>query len=252
MEKMTRQVEELEKVIKEQSSRQLPSDIKNDDIRESASIYLSLEDEFSNSSLDENKDIMECDKMPLVLEGEFQNPTLVEKNELAIDEERLLKEQQVEKQHPELIMENVLVGVEDLYFPIDYLTFGIKEDRQVSFVERPSIAKSQVWIDAENGEMTLLVGEEKMKFDLHQRKPLTDEERRVYMKIESSLSLNKEDATKILQDDTLGGYKFEANSFPTKELAFEPTLIIPKVEKFILTSDEDEVGLLATMDEGLK
>ena len=71
---------------------------------------------------------MECDKMPLVLEGELQNPTFVEKNELAIDEERLLEEKQVEKQHPELIMENVLVGLEDFYFPIDYLNFGMEED----------------------------------------------------------------------------------------------------------------------------
>ena len=55
MERMARQAEELEKVIKEQYSRQLPSDIKNDDIRESESISLSLEDEFSNSALDENK-----------------------------------------------------------------------------------------------------------------------------------------------------------------------------------------------------
>ena len=67
MERTTRQAEELEKVMKEQSSRQLRSDTKNYDIRESESISLSLENEFSNSTLDENKDIMECDKMPLVL-----------------------------------------------------------------------------------------------------------------------------------------------------------------------------------------
>ena len=55
MERMARQAEELEKVIKEQSSRQFLSDIKNDDIRESESLSLSLEDEFSNLALDENK-----------------------------------------------------------------------------------------------------------------------------------------------------------------------------------------------------
>ena len=126
---------------------------------------------------------MECDKISLVLEGELQYPTLVEKNEFVSDEEPSLKEKQVEKEHPNLVVENVLVGVEDFHYLIDYLTFGMEEDRQVSFVERPSIATSQVWIDAENGEMTLLVGEEKMNFDLHQRKPLMDEERRVCMKI---------------------------------------------------------------------
>ena len=42
MERMVIQAQELEKVIKEQSSRQLPSDITNDDIRESERISLSL------------------------------------------------------------------------------------------------------------------------------------------------------------------------------------------------------------------
>ena len=105
--------------------------------------------------------------MPLVLEGEFQNPTFVEKNVLTIDKELLLKEKQVEKKHPKLIIENILVGVEDFYFPIKYFTFGMEGDRQVSFVEKPSVATSQMWIDAENREITLLVGEEKMKLDLH-------------------------------------------------------------------------------------
>ena len=54
----------------------------------------------------------------------------------------------------------------------------MEEDRQVSLVEKASVAISKMWIDAENREMTLLVGEEKMKFDLHQNKPLTYEERR--------------------------------------------------------------------------
>ena len=69
MERMARQDEELKKVIKEQSSRKLLRDTKNDDIREIERIPLSLEDEFLNLALDEDKNIMECDKMPLVLEG---------------------------------------------------------------------------------------------------------------------------------------------------------------------------------------
>ena len=78
--------------------------------------------------------------------------SLVEKNELAIEEELLLKEKQIETKHPELIVENILVEVENFYFPIEYLTFVIEDDQQVSFIERPSIAKSQVWIDAQHGE----------------------------------------------------------------------------------------------------
>ena len=146
-------------------------------------------------------------------------------------------------------MENVLIGVEN---PIESLTFGMEKDQQVSFIERPSITKSQVWIDVEHGEMTLLVGEEKMKFDLHQRTPLMDEETRAFKNLESSFLFIEEKAPKILQEDTLEGYKFEANSFPTKELTFEPTLPILEVEEVILMSNEDEEGVLASMDEGPK
>ena len=96
----------------------------------------------------------------------------------------------------------------------------MEEDRQVSFVEKPSIATSQMWIDAENGEMTLLVRKDKMKFNLYQSTPLTDEERMVCMKLESSFFPIEDLAPKFLQEDTLEGHKFESNSFPTKELAF--------------------------------
>ena len=56
----------------------------------------------------------------------------------------------------------------------------------------------------------------------------------------------------ILQDDTLEGYKFEANSFSTKELAFDLTSLNTKVKILILMSDGDEEGVLAMMDEGPK
>ena len=112
---------------------------------------------------------MKYDKMSLILEGELKDLTLVEKHELDIKDELSLKEKQVEKKHLELIIENILVGVEDFYLPIDTLTFGMEEDRRVSFVEKPYVATSQMWIDAKNGELTLLVSEEKRKFDLHQR-----------------------------------------------------------------------------------
>ena len=79
----------------------------------------------------------------------------------------------------------------------------MEEDQQVSFIERPSIIKIQVWIDAENREITLLVGEEKMKFDPHQRKSLTNEERRACKKLESSFLPMEEKAPKILQEETL-------------------------------------------------
>ena len=195
---------------------------------------------------------MECDKMSLVLEGELQDLTLAKKNELAIEKEQSLKDKKVEKKHLKLIMENIIVGVGDFCLPIESFTFTMEEDRQVSFVGKPYVSTSQMWIDADNGEMTLLVGAKRMKFDLYQRKSLTSEERRACKKLESSFPLIKEQAPVILQEDTLEGHKCEANSFPTKELAFKLTSPILEVEEFILMSDEDKKGVLAMKDKGPK
>ena len=97
--------------------------------------------------------------------------------------------------------------------------------------------------------MTLLVGKEKVKFNLYQIIKHTDEEKNYCMWIESSLLPFEEKAPKILQEETLEGYKLKTNSFTTKELDFELTSLILDVEKLILMSDGDEDGVLATIDE---
>ena len=89
---------------------------------------MSLEEELSSPTLDEDKGIIECDKMPLVLGGKFQVLSLVEKNDLAVAEEPSLKEMQVEKKYHKLLVENVLVEVEDFNFPFNSLTFCMEEN----------------------------------------------------------------------------------------------------------------------------
>ena len=187
--------------------------------------------------------------MPVILEGEFQFLSLVDNNKLTSEEEPVLKTMQVKGQHPWMRIENVLVWVEKFNFPIDSLTFGMEVDRQVLFVEKPSFATSQVCIDSEHGEMTLLVGRKKVKFYLHQSIPLTDEERKACMKTESSFFPIKELAPMFLQEDTFEGFELEANSLSTKELALELTSHNTEVVKPILVSEEDEEGVLAMMDE---
>ena len=219
-----------EKIRRRRSDREDPTK-KVQRRRFDEKVTLSLEEELSSPTL-------KCDKVPLILEGQFQDPSLVENNELAIEEEPVLKTMQVEEQHPRIKIENVLVGVDQFNFPIDSLTFGKEEDRQVSSIEKPSFATSQVCIDAEHGEMTFLIGKEKMKFDLHQSIPLTDEERIMCMKIKSSLLPIEEHAPMFLQEDTLQGLEFMANSLSTKELASELTSHNTEMEKLILASNE--------------
>ena len=206
LDKIALHVEEIARAIKEQSSRQLPSNIKNDYIRESENATLSLDDELLNPTLKEDKDILYRDTIPLTLEQEFQVPSLVMKNELAKEEKLPWGERQVEEQHPWKTIDNVLVGIDKFNFPIDFLTFGVEVNQQVN--ERPSIATSQMWIDVEHGEMTLLVSKEKMKFNLHQSIPLTDGQKRTCMRIESSFLPFEEPTPDFLPEDAHEGFKF--------------------------------------------
>ena len=67
------------------------------------------------------------------------------------------------------------------------MILGNEENKQAVSTKRPFNALSRAWIDTVNGEMTLLVGKEKVKFNLHQRIHLTVEEKNFRMQIESSL-----------------------------------------------------------------
>ena len=96
-----------------------------------------------------------------------------------------MEKRQVEEHHPQTTIDNVLVGIDKFNFPIDLVTLGMEEDQQASSIVISSNATSEAWIDIEHREMTLLVGKEKVKFNLHQNIQLTDEEKNCCMRIES-------------------------------------------------------------------
>ena len=101
------------------------------------------------------------------------------KNELTNEEELLVENRQVEEQHPWKTIENILIRIHKFNFSIYFVTLGMEEDQQVSSIRRPSNAPSQALIDIEHGEMTLLVGKEKLKLNLHQSRQLTIKKRNV-------------------------------------------------------------------------
>ena len=58
--------------------------------------------------------------------------------------------------------------IDTFTFAMDFMTRGIEGDLQNSnILRRPLLSSSQAWIDINKGELTLLVGEEKAKFNLH-------------------------------------------------------------------------------------
>ena len=142
----------------------------------------------------------ECIDTPLSSVQKFPILKSVEKgeNELEIenkallnnldDEESLLDKLKFEEVNQVMATENILVKIDTFTFPMDFVTWGIEGDLQNSHIlRRPLLSSSQAWIDINKGELTLLVGEEKAKFNLHQPLPLTEQERAMCRKFCSLL-----------------------------------------------------------------
>ena len=104
------------------------------------------------------------------------------------DAEPIVDELKVEEECQVMAIENVLVKIDTFTFPMDFVTWGIEGDLQNSHIlRRPLPSSSQAWIDNNKGKLTLLVGEEKTKFNLNQPLPFTEQERNMCIKIYSLL-----------------------------------------------------------------
>ena len=135
------------------------------------------------------EDIRECNLVFQNLKEQIQEPLLVEEKEekSAAEEELSMERRHAEEHHTVIRIENVLVGIDKYSFPIDCLTFGMEEEPQVTFLRTHSTTTRQAWINIKHGEMTLLFGKERVKFNLNQSMPLTGEEKLKCSRIESSL-----------------------------------------------------------------
>ena len=68
-----------------------------------------------------------------------------------------------------MAIEYILVKIDTFTFPMDCVTLGMEGDLQNSqILRRPLPSSSQAWINVNKGELTLLMGEEKAKFNLNQ------------------------------------------------------------------------------------
>ena len=142
----------------------------------------------------------ECMDTPLSTVQKFLILKFVEEgeNELEIEKKTLLNNLENEKslvdklkfeeESQVMVIENVLVKIDTFTFPMDFVAWGIEGDiKNLKILKRPLPSSSQEWIDINKGELTLLVGEEKAKFNLHQSLPLTEQERTMCRKFNSLL-----------------------------------------------------------------
>ena len=118
-------------------------------------------------------------------EMEIEKKTLLKKLE---NEKSLVDKLKFEEESQVVAIENVFVKIDTFTFPMDFVAWGIKGDlKNLKILRRPLPSSSQAWIDINKGELTLLVGEEKAKFNIHQPLPLTEQERAMCRKFYSLL-----------------------------------------------------------------
>ena len=94
---------------------------------------------------------------------------------------------------PECVLEDVLVKVEKIIFPVDFVIMKMEEDTQVPLLlGRPFLATGAALIDVQKGKLTLRVGNEAVHFNLNSSLEHPDVDAESCMDVENTGLLNVE------------------------------------------------------------
>ena len=78
---------------------------------------------------------------------------------------------------PKGIIEDVLIKVGKFIFLVDFVLLHMEEDVKVPLIlGRPFLATSQALIDVESGELTLSVGDDKVRLSIYKKRQASEEE----------------------------------------------------------------------------
>ena len=84
--------------------------------------------------------------------------------------------------YPQGIIEDVLVKVDKFIFLVDFVVLDMEEDKEAPLIlGRPFLETGQALIDVKNGELTLRVGNNQVKFNLYQNLKFSSDDRATYM-----------------------------------------------------------------------
>ena len=93
------------------------------------------------------------------------------------------------------IIEDVLVKVGKFIFPVDFVVINMEEDKHVPLLlGRPFLVTGATLIDVKNGELTLRVREEEVKFNINQSLKQHDNEKVHCMRIEEIFAKKNEES----------------------------------------------------------
>ena len=86
---------------------------------------------------------------------------------------------------PKGIIEDVLIKVGNFIFLVDFVILDMEEDEKVPVIlGRHFLATSRALIDVESGELTLMVGDDKVHLSIYKNNKLQKKENEVCMRVE--------------------------------------------------------------------
>ena len=141
--------------------------------------------------------------------------------------------------YPQGIIEVVLVKVDKFVFPMDFVVLEMEEDREVSIIlGRPFLAIGQALIDVKNGELTLRVGDEEVRFNLTKNVGFSDNDKGTCMRFDCLIPSIDNFLHDIIERDPLEKCLIESLSM--KDLECEHPFSVKEISETILSIDENE------------
>ena len=87
---------------------------------------------------------------------------------------------------PQGRIEDLLVKVEKFIFLVDFVILDMEEDKEAPLIlSRPILVTRQALIDVKNGELTLRVSDDQVKFNLYQSLKFVSDDKATCMRIDS-------------------------------------------------------------------
>ena len=106
--------------------------------------------------------------------------------------------------HPQGIIEDVLVKVDKFIFPIDFVFLEMEEDKEASLIlGRPFLAIEQALIDVKDGELTLRVGDDQVKFNFYRNLKFSGDDKVTCLRIDSLKPLRDKLIHEFMDEDPL-------------------------------------------------
>ena len=166
--------------------------------------------------------------------------------------------------YPKGIIEDVLVKVDKFLFPVDFVMLDMEEDKAAPIIlGRPFRSTGQALIDLKNVELTLRVGDDQVKFNLHKVMNYPRDENTSCMRIDTLIpsqdemlyDFRKRSSLKQCLTKLVFTENFDMEDLPSTPELIEIVLAFEMTEENFVVHEEKKTPdglILKELPKGLK